>query len=133
MTDLVNPTGNYPLGENGNEVPVVISNKGFGAELQTLRKLRHFVVNQGIKDKSKEPPTRPDVALGQLETVLIKDREADASAREPSAAEWDQLNLKLQYFYGLLSEPERRKFNFMLAAPRLKVMPTSLVAASIVF
>jgi hypothetical protein len=133
MTDFINSTRNDPADENKNDVPVVISNKGFGAELQTLRKLRHFVVNQGIKDKSKEPPIRPDVALGQLETVLIKDKETDTSAREPSSAEWDQLNLKLQYFYGLLSEPERRKFNFMLAAPRLKLMPTSLVAASMVF
>lgn len=115
------------------DLPVVISNIGFGAELRTLRKLRQFIVNQSIKEKSHEPPSLPDVTLGQLETILVKDKEVDPRAREPSSSEWDELNSKLQYFYGLLNETERRKFNFMLAAPRLKAMPMSLVAASIVF
>ncbi len=133
MAESIVSIGQDGLGKSEDDPPVVISNVGFGAELRTLRRLRQFVVNQSIKDKSYDKPTLPDVTLGPLETILVKDREADTTAREPSSREWDELNSKLQYFYGLLSESERRKFNFMLAAPRLKAMPMSLVAASILF
>jgi hypothetical protein len=132
MTENVISINHESGGAAGNEVPIFISNDAFCIELRVLKKLRQFVIKESIKDKSKEPSTFPDLKLGQLEIIDARDPRADG-ARAPTSAEWNELNSKLQYFYGLLSESERRKFNFTLAAPRLKVMPMSLVAASMLF
>lgn len=130
---MVNLPDQESASEDTDGSSIVISNYLFGTELQTLRKLRQFVISQGIRDKSDDPPRLPSVTLGRLETVVVRSKDVDKHAREPSSSEWEELNSHLQYFYGLLSELERRKFNFTLAAPRLKVMPMSLVAGAIVF
>lgn len=113
-----------------------VGNTDFYSQLNKLRRLRNFIVSQNIKEQPtsnpsiKEQPTSnpAQINLGTLNSISYGE-----NGRQPSDSEWDDLNAKLQYFYALLSETERRKFNFTLAAPMLKATPAVLVFFSILF
>src|SRR6266487_166504 len=106
----------------------VIGNGDFTSQLDKLRRLRNFIVSQSIKDAAKDPATgqAAAISLGELNSIRYGEH-----GRQPSDSEWDELNEKLQYFYSLLSETDRRKFNFKLAVPMLKAIPAALVFGSI--
>jgi hypothetical protein len=105
--------------------PNVVGNMDFWSQLDKLRLLRDFVVRETIKSPLPEPA---NIALGRLNSIVYGEK-----GRQPDDPEWDELSAKLQYFYGLLGDAERRKFNFALAAPMLKATPTVLVFFSIMF
>jgi hypothetical protein len=103
----------------------VIANADFCLHLNKLLGLRDFIVSQNIKDQSKSEPA--SIVIGRFNSFRYAEK-----GRQVSDAEWDELNEKLQYFYGLLNDTERRKFHFKRAAPMLKMLPTLLVGMSVI-
>ncbi len=104
----------------------VIASRDFCSHVDKLRSLRDFVVAHNVKDQSKSEPV--SIAIGKFNSFRYGE-----NGRQPSDAEWDKLSAKLQYFYGLLDETERRKFHFAVAAPMLKTLPMLLVITSVAF
>lgn len=118
------PAGDGPPGMSSP----VIGNGDFISQLDKLRRLRNFIVSQNIKETNDQVSKLAIVDLGTLNSIKYGE-----NGRQPSDSEWDELNGKLQYFYSLLNETDRRKFHFKLAVPMLKVTPAALVFFSIFF
>jgi hypothetical protein len=124
---MAEPITAFPTAQQTQESNVISSAySDFKDQLGRLRSLRNFVVREKVMQKG-EP--LPDVAMGSLNSIIF----ADEKGRPPLDGEWDDVNKKLQDLYGLLSDSDRRKFHFTLAAPMLKFTPTVLFFLSILF